>query len=461
MVGLSAPQANAQEHSGHSQQQQQTGTVQPSESTEHSQHQHGSMSQPEVDAPSAAAAQEHAGHEMHRMEQDHATGMELGFSSGTAWAPLEGPEYMWMAHKRAWMLMAHGNVFLSYNQQGGPRGAAKLQSMNWLMFMEQRRIGSGTLQLRQMLSAEPLTAPRPGFPQLFQTGETYKGRPLIDHQHPHDVFGEISARYTMPVGENWQWSVYGGPAAEPAIGPVAFMHRVSALDIPDAPLSHHLQDSTHITFGVITTGLAYKRLKVEGSAFNAREPDEDRYNFDFAPMDSMSGRISYAPSKNWALQYSFAHLRKPEEVEPNTNINRQTASIMYTRQFGAGYWASSLVWGRNQKMEIGHEDTHQNSYLLESTVNFAQNNYAFTRMELLDRDELFEGDGPFGHHSAFRIGAYTFGATRDLVQSSTGQLGLGASVTFYSKPEVLDTYYGKNPVSFQIFLRVRPPRMTH
>jgi hypothetical protein len=29
-------------------------------------------------------------------------------------------------------------------------------------------------------------------------------------------------------------------------------------------------------------------------------------------------------------------------------------------------------------------------------------------------------------------------------------------VTFYSKPAVLDQFYGTNPVSFSIFLRFRP-----
>ncbi len=385
--------------------------------------------------------------------------LELGFASGTAWQAQSSPEYMWMNSWRAWDLMAHGQLDVAFNHQGGPRGAGKLESMNWLMFMEQRKVGRGTLQFRQMLSAESLTAPHPGFPQLFQTGETYKGRALVDHQHPHDLFGEISAKYVLPLNKHATWSIYGGPAAEPALGPVAFMHRNSAMELPAAPLSHHLQDSTHISFGVVTTGITVGKVKVEGSAFNGREPDERRYNFDFGALDSFSGRVSYAPSKNWAMQYSYGHLRKPEALE-NTNINRQTASINYNRELAEGNWATTLVWGRNFKSEHG---TVQNSYLAESTLNFKQLNYAYTRLELLDRDELFaEGGSPRGgSHDNFRIGAYTFGGVRDVVQNEKLQLGIGADLTFYSKPGDLNAIYGEHPVSVRAFVRIRPGKMKH
>ncbi len=377
---------------------------------------------------------------------------ELNFSSGTGWSPRSQPEYMWMTKFRQWQLMAHGSLFLTFNKPTGPRGAGKFESMNWLMFMEERKLGRGTLQFRQMLSAESLTSPHPGFPQLFQTGETYKGAPLIDHQHPHDVFGELSARYVLPLGEHVAWSLYGGLAGEPALGPVTFMHRVSGWDIPAAPLGHHQQDSTHISFGVVTTGLIVGKVKVEGSAFNGREPDERRYNFDFAPMDSFSGRVSFAPSANWTMQYSYGHLRHPEALEA-TNINRQTASIEYNRPLANGNWASTLLWGRNEKTT---EKTTQNSYLAESTLNFAARNYAYTRLELVDKDEL----GLPGHLT-YRIGGYTFGGMRDLVQNAKTQIALGADLTFYSKPDALSPIYGEHPVAVKVFLRFRPGRMQH
>ena len=383
--------------------------------------------------------------------------MELGFSSGTSWQPISAPEYMWMKMWRDWQLMAHGDLFLGFNHQGGLRGAGKLESENWLMFMEQRKLGRGTLQLRQMLSAEPLTAPHPGFPELFQTGETYHGVPLVDHQHPHDVFGEISARYIVPLGDRVIWSIYGGPAGEPALGPVAFLHRSSAAEIPAAPLSHHLQDSTHITFGVVTTGIAFSKFKLEGSVFNGREPDEKRYNFDFAPMESYSGRLWFTPDKNWALQYSAGRLIHPEALETGDQL-RQTASINYNHQLLNGNWATTLIWGRAHKT---FSKTNLNSYLLESQINFVRKNYAYTRIELVDKDELFpQGGGPIDVDT-FRIGAYTFGGVRDLVQNHDWQVGLGADLTFYSKPAVLNPFYGEHPVGVKVFLRFRPGKMQH
>jgi hypothetical protein len=374
--------------------------------------------------------------------------------SGTAWEPASAPSHMWMWSHGGWQFMVHGVIFVDYNQQGGPRGVGKAESVNHAMFMQQHKLGRGTLLLRQMFSAESLTAPHPGFPELFQTGETYHGEPLVDHQHPHNVFAELSAYYTLNLSERWTWFVYGGPAAEPALGPVTYIHRTSAAELPMAPLSHHLQDSTHTSFGVITSGVIFSRFKVEGSAFNGREPNEQRWSIQLNPLDSWSVRGSVAPARNWTAQYSYGLLVHPEALEPGDE-RRQTASIEYIRPQARGYWASSVVWGRKRKEAT---NTILNSYLAESTLNFLQRNYVFTRLELVDKDELFPAAVT---HPAYRIGAYTFGGVRDLWQRPTWQLGLGSQVTFYSKPAVLDASYGSSPVSFQIFLRVRPGRNEH
>ena len=377
----------------------------------------------------------------------------IEFASGTAWQPQSAPENMWMLERAGWSFMVHGNLIAGYNQQGGPRGAGKAQAMDFVMFMERHKLGRGTIEFREMLSAEPLTAPHPGFPELFQTGETYHGQALVDHQHPHDVFGELALLFTVPIRGKVSWFFYGAPAGEPALGPVAFVHRYSAMDIPAAPLGHHLQDSTHISFGVVSSGFVLGPVKLEGSIFNGREPDEARYNFDFAPMSSWSVRAAVRPGKNWEAQYSFGHLVRPEATEPS-DIDRQTASVSYNRPITRGNWATSLIWGRNRKLQA---HTTQNGYLLESELNFLDKDYAFTRLELVDRDELFPAVPP--PQPSFRIGAYTFGGVRDLVHSDKLQLGLGAAVTVYSKPSSLDAAYGDNPVSFQIFLRVRPGMM--
>jgi len=370
-------------------------------------------------------------------------------SSGTSWQPVSVPGYEWMWSLGGWMLMAHGAIFADYNHQGGPRGAGKAESVNWGMLMEEHKFGAGTLLFREMFSAESLTSPHPGFPELFQTGETYHSEPLVDHQHPHNVFAELAALYTLPLTKKISWELYGGPSAEPALGPVTYIHRASASELPMAPLAHHLQDSTHTSFGVVTTGFVIDKIKLEASAFNGREPNEERWSIQLAALDSWSGRAWIAPGRNWAAQYSIGRLEHPEALEPGSQW-RQTASIEYNRPLSGGNWASTLVWGRVHKIAT---ETTLDSYLFESTFNFLRRDYAFTRLELVDKDELFP---QALMHPAYRIGAYTFGGVRDLIQNRAWQVGLGADVTFYSKPSVLNAPYGTNPVSFQIFLRMRP-----
>jgi hypothetical protein len=375
-------------------------------------------------------------------------------ASGTSWQPASVQSPAWMWRLGGWEWMAHGAIFVDYNQQGGPRGEGKAESVNWGMLMEQHPLGSGTILFREMFSAESLTSPHPGFPELFQTGETYHGEPLVDHQHPHNVFAELALLYTLPLTEKLSWELYGGPSAEPALGPVTYLHRASAAELPLAPLGHHLQDSTHTSFGVVTTGFVIDRIKFEASAFNGREPNEERWSIQLAALDSWSARAFAAPARNWTAEYSVGRLEKPEALEPGSQW-RQTASVEYNRPLASGNWATTLVWGRVHKIA---SDTNLNSYLLETTLNFQRRNYVFSRLELVDKDELFPQAAV---HPAYRIGAYTFGGVRDLIHRREWQLGLGADVTVYSEPDVLDPAYGNNPVSFQIFIRMRPELSHH
>jgi len=383
--------------------------------------------------------------------------------SGTSWQPSSAP--MYMSHKQSgdWLLMFHYNAVVGVNSQGGPRGVTKFESANWFMPMAYHKLGKGTVQLRGMFSFEPFTFPRGGSPLLFQTGETYKGQPLIDRQHPHDLFMELSAQYTLPLGERGTWFTYFGYPGEPALGPVAFMHRASASENPAATLSHHLQDSSHITFGVLTTGFTYRWLKLEGSIFNGREPDENRYNFDAHKWNSRSARLSLMPNANWTMQVSYGFLRRPEASEPDTDIRRATASVQYNRPLDRGNWASAFIWGRNHTSSPG--ETHNlNGYTFESTVNFVDKNYLYTRLELVDKNELLRAVdraqlGISDDHPSFRIGAYTFGGARDVLDNKNVSVAIGSDLTFYSKPAVLDQLYGDHPVSWKLFLRLRPGKM--
>jgi len=383
--------------------------------------------------------------------------------SGTSWQPSSAPMHMHYKIAGDWLLMFHYNILAGVNHQGGPRGVTKAESANWFMPMAYHKLGQGTLQLRGMFSAEPFTFPRGGSPLLFQTGETFKGQPLIDRQHPHDLFMELSAQYTLPLGERGTWFTYFGYPGEPALGPVAFMHRASASENPSATLSHHLQDSTHISFGVFTTGFTYRRFKLEGSIFNGREPDENRYNFDAHKWNSRSARLSFMPSQNWAMQVSYGFLRSPEAQDPNADIRRAAASVQYNRPLHRGNWASSFIWGRNHVSSPG-EIHNLNGYTAESTVNFLEKNYFYTRLELVDKDELLRlADrarlGITQTHPSFRIGAYTFGGVRDVWNTDKVTLGIGSDLTFYSKPSLLDRIYGNNPVGWKLFLRIRPGKM--
>jgi hypothetical protein len=384
--------------------------------------------------------------------------------SGTSWQPSSAPMYMQHWTKNDWLLMFHYNVFVDVNHQGGPRGVTKFESANWFMPMAYHKLGPGTLQLRAMMSAEPFTFPRSGSPQLFQTGETYKGQALIDRQHPHDLFMELSAQYTLPLGERGTWFTYFGYPGEPALGPVAFMHRASASENSSATLSHHLQDSTHISFGVLTTGFTYRWFKLEGSIFNGREPDQNRYDFDAHKWNSRSARLWFIPNRNWALQVSHGFLRSPENQEPNVDVRRTTASLQYNRKINHGNWASAFVWGRNHVSGQADGIVNLNGYTAESTVQFLDKNYLYTRLEQVDKDDLLRPSdrvllGITQHHPVFRVDAYTFGGARDVWNNDKVSTAIGADVTFYSTPALLDRLYGDNPVSWKLFLRLRPGKM--
>jgi hypothetical protein len=445
---------------------------------------------------------EHAEHQDHAMMRmlETVTGGPFrsmrALGSGTALQPASTPIAAWHLMAGEWMYMLHGGLKLTYNHQGGPRGVGKAESANWLMLMAERNLGfsgRGRLMLRGMVTAEPLTAPHGGFPLLFQTGETYRQRPIIDAQHPHDLVMELAASYTVPLSERVSVQIYGGPVAEPALGPTAFMHRASAAENPAAPLGHHWQDSTHITHGVVTGALIAGRFKFEVSGFHGAEPDEDRAGIDLGKLDSYSFRAWFTPTPNWAMQFSYGYLVKPEAIEPG-DLERMTASVSYHRPFSNGYWASTLIWGRNAET---HGDT--NSYLFESTLNFFRRNHLYTRLELLDKrgllaPNIFGRPGlptepllspaprlkkahlrlsrallhpdpnlidPYLFGFTFRVGAFTFGGVRDLVANEKVRIGLGADATFYHKPpyqsfRLLDWVYGARPTSFHVFLRLRP-----
>jgi len=339
----------------------------------------------------------------------------------------------------AWTFMQDAVVFAEFNHQGGPRGGDEFVVPNWWMGMASRGAGRGRLTLTAMLSLDPATVGSQGYRELFQSGEAFDGRPIVDRQHPHDFFMQLAAAWKTSLGENASLTIAGGPVAEPALGPIAFMHRASAVDYPTAPLGHHTFDSTHIAFGVITGAVDYRRWTVEGSVFNGREPDQHRWNIEVAPLDSYSGRVWFRPSAEWAVQASVGRLTDPEELEPG-DITRTTASVSWTRVAGTGVAGVTVGYGRN---DTPHGD--RNAVVVEA-ARHAGVTTVYGRFESAQLETA--GDAA--------VAALTIGAVRDVIRRRPFEAGIGADVTFYGVPDALEPAYSPRPLSVHLFLRVRP-----
>jgi len=384
-------------------------------------------------------------------------------NSGTSLEPASTPVPMLMTTSGKWRVMFHGEAFLNELQQSGPRGGDKLFSTSWFMPMAQRDLGPGQLTVRTMLSLEPATVTLRRYPELFQEGETAYGRPIVDGQHPHDLFMELAAFYDLKLSGHTLLSFYGGPVGDPAMGPTAYPHRSSASEDPMAPLGHHLEDSTHIADDVITAGLTYRRVRFEASGFHGREPDEDRWDMDAGRIDSWSTRVTVSPARNWSLQYSHAHLTSPEAIHPGEDVRRMTASVMYNRPLARGNWASMLLWGRNSGL---NEHLIGNGYLAESTLHFLNRNNVWGRVENVDRTSDLLSVGAFVAGNAperflGRVQAYSAGYDREFSWLPDVSSALGGQVTFYGKPAFLTPVYGAHPLGFLLFLRFRPAAHMH
>ena len=370
-------------------------------------------------------------------------------ASGTAWqpqsSPMQGPSFS----SGGWTGMVHGEVQLVYDHQGGPRGASKTFSESMLMLMAQHPAGPATFTFKTMLSLDPAMGAE-GYPLLLQSGETADGaHPLIDRQHPHDLFMELSGTLSLPVGQGTSVFLYAGYPGEPALGPVTFMHRFSDMDDPAAPISHHWLDSTHITYGVVTWGLVHGPFKLEASAFNGREPDQHRWNFDAFRLNSWSGRLSWNPSADWALQVSYGALKSPEQLEPGVDQHRITASATYNRPLASGNWQTTLAWGRNDDSP-GHT---LDAVLLESALNLGRHTL-FARVEDVQKDELFEPPSPLAGQ-VFRVAEASLGYVYDLPVSKHVALGLGAMGTVNFVPDALRPAYGDTPLGWMPFVRLK------
>lgn len=459
---LLAPSAIAQEHdhTDHAPQQPSAETAKPAD--DHSQHGdhaehaghgataspagHGGMNHDQMDHGAMHAAS-HAAHAgalgAYPMTRD---------SSGTAWRPDAAPHAMRMLQAGDWTLMGHATLDFAYTSQSGPRGDDKGFLAGMIMGSAQHRFDTGSaLTLRGAISPDPLMG-KTGYPLLLAAGETADGaEPLIDRQHPHDLFMELSATYSHQIGDRQSLFVYAGLPGEPAFGPGAFMHRPAAEVNPEAPITHHWLDSMHITFGVLTAGYINGDVKIEASRFRGREPDQDRYDIETGELDSTAVRLSWNPSENWALQASWADVTSPEQLEPEVDAVKWSASALYSAAVGDGDISLTGSFARKDSSDGVVLD----AWLGEAAFRPNPDWTIYARAEAIETNEL--GDhAEHGHHGDVEnVARFTLGASRDFRLSDSVVIALGAAATQNWTSGALSPLYDGDPVGLLGFVRVK------
>lgn len=409
---------------------------------------HGAPAEAEA-APPAEAADEIA--QVQALNPEAMTGALGPYAttreaSGTAWQPEASPHSGVHVTAGRWSLMGHATLFAAYDRQSGPRGGEKGFVAGMAMASARGPLGPGIVQLRSSFSPDALMGRR-GYPLLLASGETANGvDPLVDRQHPHDLFMELSASYALHLSERSSLFVYGGLPGEPAFGPPPFMHRLSAMDSPEAPISHHWLDSTHVSFGVLTAGLVLGDVKLEASRFNGREPDQHRFDIETGPLDSTAVRLSWNPARTLSLQASWARLESPEQLEPGEDQTRWSASALYSRPLGRrARWSTTLAWGRRSR---GHSNL--DAFVLESAVTRGPWTL-FGRAERTENDEL---GASAGHHGpAFGVAKLSLGALHDVRVAPHLRLAAGGLWAFNFVPDALEPSYGGDRDGAMLFLR--------
>jgi hypothetical protein len=421
--------------------------------------------------PSAADSLEGPNASAQRQRGDAATATMLApMASGTSWVPLSSAVHGAHAMAGRWMLMLHGVAYGQYSRQEGRRGGWQVGSINWLMVSAARPTAGGRVEFRAMGSAEPYTLGGVGYPLLLQTGETYEGVPLHDRQHPHDLAMELAMTYERRLAGPVSASLYLAAVGEPAAGPVAFMHRPSAVGDPFAPLTHHWQDGQHVTFGVVTAGLFTRHVKLEGSLFNGREPDEVRTNFDYRGrrLDSWAARLTLLPTRDWAVSGWYAYFESPEALFPEDWVTHVGSSVLHSRPIGRdGTWSSAVIWGAKRHEPSSHHPISRltHSVTAETSVEIGRRNTLFARAEYVQKDmeELFL---PHVREQIHEVRSLSAGYVLDVVRARPATLGIGARGAVNFIPDGLAPFYGgPRPVGGAVFVRLgfersRPAKTT-
>ena len=423
---------------------------------------HPASSQADVLA-NTGAEQEHTMGSMEGMKIHFPPPAQLLMSeaSGTSMNPASAVMPMRMIMRGGWNLSFMADAFVTDTQQSGPRGADKLYSTSVFMGSAEHSVGRGAFLFDLMLSLEPATITEREYPLLFQTGEAAFGKPIEDGQHPHNLIMAVGLHYARPLSNNAIFEAYFAPVGDPSLGPVAYPHRFSAAEIPQAPIGHHWEDSTHISYEVATIALKYKTLRWEASGFHGGEPNENRWNIAAGAMDSWSTRVSIFPTPDWTAQFSIGRLTHPEALEPGDMV-RATASMEYSRPMSGSVWSTSFVFGRNHHTATGRGTS---ALLAESVIPYRAKNFFTGRWELVDKDELFAAQPAIEQRllatagtTTFRIGAYTLGYTRYFPLWTPLETGIGANFSTYTLPAAIVPYYGAHPfgVNFYLHFKLKP-----
>ena len=417
--------------------------------------------------PATLAAQDSTMRGMAGMQGMQMTAGPLGIpatreGSGTSWLPDASPHTGVHFGSGKWEFAVHGDEFVQYDQQyGGDRGASQFGATGWIMGMAAHPIGDGRITFRMMLSADPWTVTYQGYPEILQSGESYNGTPLHDRQHPHNLFDELAAVYATPVAHNVAIQLYAAPVGEPALGPVAFPHRPSASSDPFAPLGHHWQDATHVSFGVLTAGIFSRTIMLEGSIFNGREPDQNRAGFDYTghspTLDSYAGRVTFNPAPAWSVSAWYSYLKSPEQAEPTVSQHRMGASALNEQRLGAsGLLSTALVYGANLYSNVPQLS---NSVLLETNANLDGWNTIYGRVEYVNKSpsDLVVPVPPPPAASTFNIGSFSVGYLRELGGLTRyGSAAAGVLGTIDVIPLTLVSTYGTHtPGGFAVYVLLR------
>lgn len=382
-----------------------------------------------------AAADPHAGHQPAPADQ-HAGHQMPGGATG-------------------WHVMQDGVIYGLFNRQGGPRGGTEFVVPNWWMGMAMREKGRHQISLNAMFSLDPATVGKSGYREIFQVGETLDDKPLIDRQHPHDLIMQLAAAWRVSFSNDVSVTLSGGPAGEPTLGPIAFMHRPSAAGLVLATLGHHTFDSTHISYGVAAAAIERGRWTIEGSVFNGREPDEHRWDFDMGKMDSHAGRVWFRPTETLELQVSRGKLVEPEILEEG-NVIRTTASAGWFKPAADGLAAATVGYGVN-KAHGEHRHGLFGEFTLERLPFSVSGRLDVQQVET---SVLLTGDvedHAEDREPARTVMALTLGGTRRIGTWRGFEGDIGAHATVYRVPQILKATHGSNPVSFQVFFRLRLP----